>query len=450
MNATRMSLPRARAWDSDNALLFSLSNTALLVCLTVLYSGALRYLGHISSLLLYSFYVLLFGCMALSLLTARGRVEFRWLSVLPYMGWLAGYMLWGTLFSPDQDAVLREMMRYGFRNALVLSIIVVALVNRHSLYRFAAFVQVAVIVNAGFSLWLAFNPMRMLQLALYLDPTAAAYSERPGGLWINPNEASFAFLFGLILSHWVRGKWVWVARVAALLGIFLSASRTGFLLAGMCVVVFVVYYFRNSHPQARAAVVILLAGLLVAARVGWLQQSLAPLNIEVGQQTALERLTDLSESTTTVGSGVTRRELTLLGLARLVEAPWYGNGFLSFQGGESAARVGLQRGVHNIYVAVGGEAGWLVLLLFLGLLTLGIVRTIRAQVLAGEKLVLYLFWVCYLLIGLVWHNQLTSVAGAVYAGLLFHVPYMLDKEGIPGSTALTPDAGTSKASGARS
>ena len=449
MNATRTSLPRASSWDSDRSLLFSLSNTALLVCLTVLYGGALRYLGPISPLLLYSFYVLLFGCMALSLLTARGRVEFRWFSVLPYMGWLAGYMLWGTLFSPDQDTALGGMIRYGFRNALVLSIVVVALVDRRSLYRFAAFVQVAVVINAGFSLWLAFNPMRMLQLALYLDPTATAYSERPGGLWINPNEASFAFLFGLILSHWVRGKWVWVARVAALVGIFLSASRTGFLLAGLCVLVFVIYYFRNSRPLARVAGVILLVSLLIAARVGWIQRSLAPLNIDVGQQTTLERLTDLSESTTTAASGVTRRELTLLGLARLVEAPWYGNGFLSFQGGESAARVGLQRGVHNIYVTVGGEAGWLALLLYLGLLTLGVIRTIRAHILADEKLVLLLLWVCYLLIGLVWHNQLTSVAGAVYAGLLFHVPYLLDKEGVPSSTALTPDAGASRASGAR-
>jgi len=435
MTSTGARVNRAGQWDENRLLLFPLANTLLLLSLAVLYGGALRYLAPVSSLALYSFYAVLFGCIALSLLTSRGNVTFHWPSVLPYLAWLSFYLLWGTLFSRDQDSSVREMARFGYRNALILTTFVVALVNRRSLERFAGFAQVAVLVNAGVSLWLALDPLRMARLAFYLDPNSSSYSLRPSGLWINPNEASFAFLFGLLLSRWARGRWVWAARGAALLGIFLSASRTGFLMALLCGAVFLIYRFRTSRPMARILGIILGITLLLGVRAGWLVDGLAPLNIDVGQQTALQRLTDLTETETERERQLTRAQLTRLGLTRLIQAPWYGNGLLAFQGGASAARIGLPQGIHNIYLAVGGEVGWLGLFTYLGVLALGVRRLLRARVAVEEKLVLVLFWTCYLLIGLTWHNQLTSIGGAIYSGMLFHLPYLLDKEDWKGAVS---------------
>jgi len=440
MTAAGARVPRAGQWDENRLILFPLANTVLLMCLAVLYGGALRYLAPVSSLALYGFYAVLFGCIGLSLLTSRGSVAFHWPSVLPYLAWLAFYLLWGTLFSRDQGSAVREMARFGYRNALILTTIVVALVNRRSLERFAGYAQVAVLVNAAVSVWLALDPVRMARLAFYLDPNSSSYSLRPGGLWINPNEAGFAFLFGLLLSRWARGRWVWVARVAALLGIFLSASRTGFLMALLCAAIFLIYRYRTSGPLARIMGVLLAITLLLGVRAGWLADGLAPLNIDVGQQTALQRLTDLTETETERERQLTRAQLTRLGLTRLIQAPWYGNGLLAFQGGASAARVGLPQGIHNIYLAVGGEIGWMGLLSYFGVLAFGIRRTLRARAPGEDKLVLLVFWLCYLLIGLTWHNQLTSVPGAIYAGLLFHIPYLLDKEGRRAGASDDPEA----------
>lgn len=440
MSAARYATTPSPRWEADQPVLFPLANTVLLICLATLYGGGLRYLGPISPLALYGFYALVFGCIFLSVLTVRGTDTFYWASVVPYLAWIAFYLLWGTLFSRDQGSAVGEMVRYGYRNTLVLTAIVVALVNRRSLERFAGFVQVAVLINCAVSLWLAINPTDLARLALYLDPNSTSYSLRPGGLWINPNEAAFAFLFGMLLSHWARGRWVVAARLAALLGIFLSASRTGFLVAFLCIAVYLLYHFRTSGPMTRVLGVAMIAGLLLAVRAGWLQQSLAPLNIVVGQQTALERLTDLSESAAEQQRALTRAQLTRIGIARLLDMPWYGNGLLAFQGGASAARVGLRQGIHNIYLTIGGEVGWFGLLSYLLLMLLGVWRTLRARLLLGDKLALSLFWAAYLFIGMTWHNQLTSVAGAIYAGLLFHIPYMLGKEGLPEGAGSPPEA----------
>lgn len=428
MTAAGARASRSGQWDENRLILFPLANAILLMCLAALYGGALRYLAPLSSLALYGFYALLFGCMALSVLTNRGSVTFHWASVMPYLAWLAFYLLWGTLFSRDQGSAVGEMVRYAYRNALVLTAIVVALVNRRGLERFAAYVQVAVLINAAVSVWLALDPVRMGRLAFYLDPNSSSYSLRPGGLWINPNEAGFAFLFGLLLSRWARGRWVWLARGAALVGIFLSASRTGFLMALLCVAAFLIYRYRASGPLPRIMGVLLAVVMLLAARAGWLGGELSPFNIDIGQQTAIERLTDLTETATERERQLTRLQLTRLGLTRLMQAPWYGNGLLAFQGGESAARIGLPRGIHNIYLAVGGEIGWPGLFTYLVVLAFGVRRTFRARIPLEDKLVLLLFWTCYLLIGLTWHNQLTSIGGAIYAGLLFHLPYLLDKD----------------------
>ncbi len=228
--------------------------------------------------------------------------------------------------------------------------------------------------------------------------------------------------------------------MAALLGIFLSASRTGFLMALLCAAIFLIYRYRTSGPLARIMGVLLAITLLLGVRAGWLADGLAPLNIDVGQQTALQRLTDLTETETERERQLTRAQLTRLGLTRLIQAPWYGNGLLAFQGGASAARVGLPQGIHNIYLAVGGEIGWMGLLSYFGVLAFGIRRTLRARAPVEDKLVLLVFWLCYLLIGLTWHNQLTSVPGAIYAGLLFHIPYLLDKEGRRAGASDDPEA----------
>jgi len=154
--------------------------------------------------------------------------------------------------------------------------------------------------------------------------------------------------------------------------------------------------------------------------------------MEISENWNLQRLLDFHER----NDKITRTNLALLATRYALDGPWYGYGILSFQGFNhpSFDFVFANQGSHDIYLAVFGETGIFGFLVYLIILCIGLGRIYKGNIYTDERLIMSLMWISYLLIGLVWHNQFTSITGMVYAGLLYHIPQMTKIHAISRST----------------
>jgi hypothetical protein len=346
-------------------------------------------------------------------------------SVLPYALWLVLYALWGTFFHLEQQVILPEIIRMLFRQMLILAAVAVAMRNLRDAAWVAGMIQITVWVNAALCLWEVIDPDVLTRLVYFANPDDPEYSDqRPAGLWYNPNEAAFAFLFAYLLSYFARGRLLPLAtRVLAVIGIFCTASRSGTYLWITCAsVVFigdmVLRGFRRKHGMIVAAVGVAAALFAVAV----VDQAFS-VERSVSQSYQLSRLLDATEEENKESGQGTRLELTRTAIAAAFEAPWHGHGAFTFQGWTHPRLPSvLYTGAHDIYVALLGETGYLGVLSYLLLMAFGVRSSVRANLPGFQRVVLVLLWLIYLFIGFVWHNQFTTFMGLVYAGLLWRLP----------------------------
>jgi O-antigen ligase len=397
-----------------------------LALLALVYGGGLQFVGAVSPFLLYGVYLVLAGCVGLCVM-ARPRALERLQCVRAYLLWILFYVLWGTAVSRDATLVLPEGLRLLFRNCFIAAGFVLTAGEPRHLAMLARFVGVAAVINCGVSIWEANNPAVMESLARFLnsDP-GTVIAERPLGLWTNANEAAFAFLFALLLSRWDRGLFAWVARLAALVGVHLTASRTGHYLVVLCGVLYGLYRLRALTRDARRAAVLLNAAWVVGLGLVLLLLVL-PLEFDPSDNSITRRVLDYSESSTRTTGGDSRAEIAAQGLDAALNGPWHGYGLFTLQGGlpNSPVEAVTATGVHNIYLAMFGEVGLLGLCVYLGVLGLGLLRVFAYRSRPEDRFFMALLWGSYLIIGLTWHNQLDSLSGMVYAALLYHLPGLL-------------------------
>jgi O-antigen ligase len=232
-------------------------------------------------------------------------------------------------------------------------------------------------------------------------------------------------------------------------GIYLTASRSGFYILLLCAVIYVVYRMRSwrinpAIVPALVAVAALLGSLalMVVDRPGGL-------GVDATQGSVLGRVLDVTESTSTELGVVTRSDVTAQALQAAFDAPWFGYGVFTFQGTEIASlQSPLPLGAHDIYLVAWGEAGIAGLVLYLLVLGIGINGMVRSALPERVRLLLGLLWISYLIIGVVWHNQFTSLLATVYVGLLFRMPAAASRpvsmelhSGIAGTPYLAADGG---------
>jgi O-antigen ligase len=285
------------------------------------------------------------------------------------------------------------------------------------------------IINLGISLWQFVNPQVLVSMANALEPGTTAFSAiRPAGLWINPNVAAFALILGLLMSGWARGLLAWAGRLAAVAALYLTASRSGLYIFLLCALIYLI--FRVKPWKVRPALVpgivagVALLGALVLMVVDKPPEGLA-LNLEQGS--TLSRVLDVTESATSALGVETRGDVTLQAFQAALGAPWYGYGVFTFQG-TSVTSLGSPLpgvGAHNIYLAIWGETGPASLIIYLLVLGTGIRSMLKSALPEKERLLLALLWISYLIIGVVWHNQLTDLLGILYLGLLFQIPLLV-------------------------
>jgi O-antigen ligase len=405
-------------------LVVRLSRGTLFVLLFVIYIGALPFFISFSPALLYGTYVV-YGLCAVGFLSFEWKASRNLLSTVLYLAWLLiFYCCWGALVA-GEDVSLSQVARLFLKNVLVISLFELAVIDRQGIARAADCFQLGALFNLAIAFRELWDPKLVLKLALTLDPDASSFNElRPAGLWSNPNEAAFSFIFAFLISYWARGPLAWIGRLSCLLGIFLSASRTGMYVLTLCGAIYLVLNLRSTLFNYRRLTALFLGAGALAAAVAVFAGSSTLRILDLSNQWQLNRLLDFSETTSRGAKDSSRLEIAQKAIQRALERPWTGHGIFSFQGASaSPTKPGvLSTGVHNVYIAVWGETGIPGLITFLLLLAIGVRRLFNRQIARSERLILLLMWISYLVIGFAWHNQFSGFSGMLFIALLYHLP----------------------------
>ncbi len=140
---------------------------------------------------------------------------------------------------------------------------------------------------------------------------------------------------------------------------------------------------------------------------------------DINEHGQISRIFDVHESTREPDAA-SRLEIAITAFTTAVDGPWYGSGLFTFQC-EGAFPAVLELPSHNVYLTVLGEAGPLIFVAYVLVLGIGMIQSYRALSPSRDCRILMLMWICYLVIGLTWHNQFTSFSSMLYVGLLLHL-----------------------------
>ena len=397
-----------------------IATVTLPVCLAIVYSGGERYFYLVSRTLEYGFDFLVIVCIVLIVSTGGVRVV-AMLSALPYLGFVIAYTVWGLLVSPIQSLVASSAVSAVLLNLLLFAGVFVAVYDRRGLGTLAYLIQLAALVNVALVLWEAADYTVTRSLANFAH-SAYYVLERPGGLWLQPNDAAIALLFAALISYWARGPRavIWLARVGSAVAIFLTASRTGMYPLMLCAGIFGAVAVTTSRWDGRlwiaaaglgGAAVILIGVFLVFVEG-------QALNTWLSTNYDLTRFLDVGQSLR-AASDPSRTAAAQVWFAKALDGPWGGLGIFSFQGSLSL------EGAHDMYIMVWGETGALSLVVYLLVLIFGIFQAFSGAIPSRDRVALVTVWAVYLAVGLTTHNQISSVAGIIVIALLYRLPELL-------------------------
>jgi O-antigen ligase len=397
-----------------------------LLFLGLSFAGGLPILGAFSHYALHACYATIAVCAA-ACAVLEPRAVGRVACLAPYLLWVTFYIAWGTLAAWYPGQVLPDAERVLLRNVVLAGGFAMVVGNLRDLGAVARLFRVAVLVNCALAVYESLNPRLIEDIARFLNPQATAFSVlRPAGLWSNPNEAAFAFLFSLLLSHWDRGLGAWAGRVASLAGIYLTVSRTGLYVALLCGLLYGLSRWRALIGDLRRTVISLnatwAAGLAIVLLV-----LVLPVRFDISDSYNLQRVLDFSENSTRGAGAATRAELAAQAFDAALERPLVGYGLFAFQdvGTAEHGEAATSDGAHNIYVTVFGEGGLLALSGYLAVLGLGVARLFAVRARREDRFIGILLWTSYLIIGFAWHNQVTSMSGVIYVAILYSIPGLI-------------------------
>jgi hypothetical protein len=353
----------------------------------------------------------------------------RVMTIAPYLVWVLFYLLWGTLASPAPEYIIGQVQTLIIRNLAFMMMIALAIVDRTDVNRLANYFQLAAVLNMLVSLWSTNDPDVMFALQ-GVNEDQSFDDLRPAGLWGNPNTAAYIWLFFTMMSYWASPGYRWSGRVAAVVGIFLSASRSGMYLLILCLLLMAFFSLRKLtyHPLHIAVI-----GFSTALLVGlfW-TNAFAPSEVETDETTAwkINRLLDFKEENTT--NKETRLDLAMLYYHRAMEAPWYGYGVFRFYGsGRYPLHLNTHNlGSHNSYLVVVGETGIFGCVVYIWCVAMGLRRLFLPGMVFQERFMFSLIWMVYLIFSMVRHTQFVSINSMFMSGIMYHVPIVLSLTGV--------------------
>jgi O-antigen ligase len=426
MNERAVSLPAVLHQDRHRTAIFRAPAFLLALLLGIAYGGGVILLRGIAPWLHIAYY------SAVLLLTVNALVQrpraatSAWANGL-YACWIVFYCVWGALVASDAASILPDALRTIGQNLLFLTAVAVSIDTRRDLDRLVNIAQCVAILNLGLAVYQVSHPEFIGDLVRALCPDLRGFTySRPAGLWFNPNLAALGWLFSLLLSRWGNRMLARIAQIAAVWGIYLSASRSGIYVLLLCAVLYLLLRNR-AESRTRRRLASVASGLAITAAITGAVYFCSTLTApDVSESYSIQRALDYREEAASRYRQVTRLELAEAALQVAMDTPWTGLGLFSLYGRTDSIMLGgTDLGAHNIYLTVWGETGVVGAVPYLLLLGLAIRRTLRSPIMPLERVPLILMWITYLVFGLVWHNQLTSVHGMIYIALLNCLPRTL-------------------------
>ena len=357
--------------------------------------------------------------------------------LIPYGLVIVFYWGMGLASSPYAD----QLWKTALGNAVIICTLILSIpaviTDAAALRRFAYAAQLAAIVSLCVCVAEATSPRvaELLSQSGKLDVWALAeHTFRPGGLLRNPNDLATFCIFTFLLSHWCPGFMRQAGRVAAVFGVYLSASRGGAVLFAFCIILYFAGTMRYStthrtgSSKSRLIVMALIACMLAfgAYRLIGSQLLSAKYDSGITRMDRILSLTDKTSASARLTSASGRFALLQYWLEKAFDAPLYGEGLYSFQGGKysPAGRRVRNLGTHNMWIMLLGEVGPLGLLAYLYLAFLGFLRIYSIRGYPMDRLVFMLILIAYMVMSIKGHNQLEHRHWIILMALIQYVPWL--------------------------
>lgn len=361
----------------------------------------------------------------ITLTSLRVRVGESLRPIIPFIAWMACFVAWGSLVATYP--IFDEMYRLVFRFTSVAVSLSLVVSSRRRLRMLADGAQAALLMNLGVTLFLLWFPSYQGQ-GVFAKLSIEADSDRFAGMWGNANHAGLICLIILALSRWSTPWVAVVGRISGLLIIYLTASRTAFLITGSLLLAYLAFFATGKERlKALAVTGVLAVGLFAYISLVGERDFMTRL----AENPVIARVTDLSESRTKARHQESRLDLLLRWVPKVASGPWYGYGLYSMGGSESK-EIGFRpgfpdQGTHNLYMGILVDVGWVGLVTFLGLVGRQIWRILQLRLEPVDKRAILALAFIVLVFGFANHNMLTDYPGWIAYPLLFHLPSLLSR-----------------------
>ena len=351
-------------------------------------------------------------------------------AMTPFILWYTAFSLWIiTIDSFGISGFARtwdwDVFRHAVKAYVVWLSLAALLPDREQLKRFVRWVVVVMMINAIASFlspstpWLA--TLLLQNQDLKVDAATYFDKARAGGFLGNANQAGHAFLFAALLSLWADAYMDLSRLVNCIFWSFYDCLAPGGVSAG--VQLHNLHCSANTGASPDARVRLFKQGVFVAFLVGGLFVGYTII-IQGYSSEGLEKFDRFYQ--VEMQGELTRGQLAAIAFDKIWEThPFIGNGSFSFR--NYLIRYGSDgnSGCHNIYLAIWGEAGIFMLLAYLLVISQGITRALKANLTPSDRVPIFLMWICYMLIGMTYHGQLTDFNQFIFIGLLFALPAVL-------------------------
>lgn len=274
-----------------------------------------------------------------------------------YASVILGYLILGLVATVYNGHILK--MNYVVANTI--SVLTVTCIAAFTYQYFI--VHGRSFINAIFYMVLLSScsiPLSPLLLTVYSNPPAEI--SRGFGFFANPNEGGILSVIGLglLLAAKIPGTLKTVFYVVLLMNTVLTFSKSSMLLFGL--VSMAAFATSGSREKMRYSVVIIGAMMVASYVAPTFYEGLDHVQKRrIDQVLAIATQGEINADTTS-----SRSDLWEIGLGKINEHVLIGNGLGQLhhmKGGISS--LGVEQGVHNVFLMLWGEAGVLVFIAFL-------------------------------------------------------------------------------------
>ena len=273
----------------------------------------------------------------------------------------------------------------------------IAISDRHALKLLALGLQCGVVLNSVLC-WLQIEmPERVAFLFKYGESSSTFMFgmdiTRPAAMLVNPNEMGSCFVVSFICASWAPLAIGAGGRLASILGIYLTVSRTATLLLIVSGVIINLVMIINKFARRNVFL-----ALLIIVPVGLIFSNSILKAVNSSDEETFNRITrvfvggqnNLEED---------RLRLFYYWLPRAIETPIFGEGIYTFQLNDGM-------GTHNAWLMILGEVGFIGIFLYCMVVFGGLRSLVGTQIGKQDKVLCWLLWVVWFSSTFTSHNHM--------------------------------------------